>query len=120
MVLKITYKGQSIVLGGDATSDETWLNIKENIDIPKISVLNASHHGRKSGYFGPAVKKMSPWLTITSVADKNHDATQNYRRYSDYTVSLRDAKDIKITIGDDGILYYPKHLKEHWKPQTSN
>lgn len=120
MVLKITYKNRSIVLGGDATADETWLDIMGHIEIPKIDVLKASHHGRRSGYHGPAVKKMSPWLTITSVTEKAHDATRNYRRYSDYTVSLRNAKDIRIKIDDDGTLYYPPHLEEHWKPKLTD
>ncbi len=120
MVLKISYMGNSIVLGGDATAEETWPDIMDNISLPKIQVLKASHHGRKSGYYGPAVKEMAPWLTITSVTEKAHDATRNYRRYSEHTVSLRDAKDIKITIEDDGMLYYPSHIEEHWKPKTEN
>ena len=120
MVLMISYKGRNIILGGDATSEETWPDIRENIAIPNIDVLKASHHGRKSGYYGPAVKDMSPWLTITSVTEKAHDATQNYRRYSDYTVSLRDTKDIKITIKDDGVLEYPAHLEDHWKPKLDS
>ena len=78
-------------------------------------VLKGSHHGRKSGYYGPAVKAMAPWLTITSVADAEHDATENYRRYSEYTVSLRKAGDILITIADDGTLYYPRGIETHWK-----
>ena len=117
MVLKISYKGRSLVLGGDATAEETWLDIEKYIDLPKIDVLKASHHGRKSGYYGPAIKKMSPWLTITSVSEKAYDATQNYRRYSDHTVSLRDTQDIKITIDDDGTLYYPPKIESHWKPK---
>jgi len=120
MVSKITYKGHSIVIGGDATAEETWPDIIENITLPKISVLKASHHGRKSGYYGPAVKQMSPWLTITSVTEKAQDATRNYRRYSEYTVSLRDSKDIRIKIDDDGTLYYPPHLEDRWKPQITD
>lgn len=115
MVLKVSYKGRSIVLGGDATADETWPEIEKYINLPKIDVLRASHHGRKSGYYGAAIKKMSPWLTITSVTEKAHDATQNYQRYSDHTVSLRDTQDIKIIIDDDGTLYYPPKLEDHWK-----
>jgi hypothetical protein len=119
MVLKISYKDRSIVLGGDATADETWVDIAEHVTLPKIDVFKASHHGRKSGYYGPAIKRMSPWLTITSVTEKAHDATQSYRRYSDYTVSLRDTKDIKIIIDDDGTLYYPPNLEDHWKSKLS-
>lgn len=118
MVLKIRYAGRSIVLGGDATAEESWPAIFAKRIVDHVDVLKASHHGRKSGYYGPAVKTMSPWLTITSVADAEHDATENYRRYSRYTVSLRKAGDIKITIADDGTLYYPKLIERHWKPET--
>lgn len=63
---------------------------------------------------------MSPWLTIPSVTEEAHDATQNYRRYSDYTVSLRDTQDIKIGIDDDGTLYYAPKLENHWRPKLAN
>lgn len=120
MILKISYKGRSIVLGGDATADDTWSAIYPNIDMTGIDVLKASHHGRKTGYYWPAVKEMSPWLTITSVGEAAHDATRNYRRYSTYTVSLRKAGDIKITIYDNGTLYYyPKEIERYWKPQVN-
>lgn len=116
-VLKISYKARSILLGGDATGDETWTTIYPTLDMKGIDVLKASHHGRKTGYYGPAVKEMSPWLTITSVGEAEHDATENYRRYSTYTVSLRKAGDICIEIADDGTLYYPPDLPNHWKPK---
>jgi competence protein ComEC len=119
MVLKITHAGRSIVLGGDATADETWTTIYPQLDLSGVDVLKASHHGRKSGYYGHAVKEMSPWLTITSVGEKEHDATENYRRYSTYTVSLRKAGDIRITIADDGTLVYSPNVAEHWKPQKT-
>lgn len=105
------------MLGGDATADETWAEIYPQIDMKGIDVLKASHHGRKTGYYQPAVQEMSPWLTITSVGEKEHDATENYRRYSQYTVSLRRSGDIRITIEDDGTLVYSSNAKEHWKPK---
>jgi competence protein ComEC len=113
MVLKITYAGRSILLGGDATAAETWPAIYPNIDMTGIDVLKASHHGRNSGYHQPSVKEMSPWLTITSVGQKEHDATEKYRRYSDYTVSMRFTGDIRITIEDDSTLRYPSVLEDH-------
>jgi beta-lactamase superfamily II metal-dependent hydrolase len=119
MVLKISYAGRAMVLGGDATSDESWPAICAADIVGHIDVLKASHHGRKSGYYGPAVKAMSPWLTITSVAEAEHDATESYRRYSQHTVSLRKAGDVRITIADDGTLYYSPNAEEHWKSQTS-
>jgi len=78
-------------------------------------MIKASHHGRKSGYYGPAVKEMSPWLTINLIGEAAHDATKNYRRYSKNTVSLRKTGDIRIEIGDDGTLYYPKKMSNTGK-----
>ena len=115
MIIKLTYKGKSIVLGGDATRDDTWPTIYSGLDMKGISVLKASHHGRKTGFYWPAVKEMSPWLTITSVGEKEHDATDQYRRYSEHTVSLRRCGDLKITIDDNGELWYPRSIEEHWK-----
>lgn len=120
MILKISYKGRSIVLGGDATSEETWESIWPYTTMKDIDVLKASHHGRKSGYYQPAVKEMSPWLTITSVGnEKEHDATENYRRYSEHTVSLRKSGDIRITIEDNGRLIYSPNIQDHWKPKKT-
>ncbi len=117
MVLKISYKGKAIVLGGDATAEETWPTISPITDMQGISVLKASHHGRRSGFYAPAVKEMAPWLTITSVGEKAHDATESYRRYSTHTVSLRDAGDIRITVNDDGTWTYSPNVAQHWKPK---
>lgn len=118
MVMKISYAGRSVLLGGDATAKETWPSIYPNLDMTGIDVLKASHHGRNSGYYWPAIKEMSPWLTIASVGDAEQDATQKYRQYSDYTVSTRFTGDIKITIHDDGRLVYPAVLEDYWKPKT--
>jgi competence protein ComEC len=120
MVLKISYQDRSIVLGGDATSDETWPEIWPVTYMKNIDVFKASHHGRKSGYYMQAVREMSPGLTITSVGnERKHDATENYRRYSDYTVSLRKSGSISITIEDDGSISYSPNIKENWKPKKT-
>jgi len=119
MVLKISHAGRSILFGGDATAADTWPAIYPNLDMTGIDVLKASHHGRKTGYYRPAVKEMQPWLTITSVGEKAYDATEGYRRYSDYTVSLRQAGDITVTIEDGGRLLYSPNIAQHWKPKTT-
>jgi competence protein ComEC len=118
MVLKVTHAGTSILLGGDATTDETWSEIFPSTPMADISILKASHHGRNSGYHQPSVKEMSPWLTITSVGDTQHDATKKYRQYSDYTVSMRKTGDIAVTIKDDGTIVYPDKLTEYWQAKT--
>lgn len=115
MVLKLTHAGRSILLGGDATGADSWPTIYPHIDMTGVDVLKASHHGRNSGYHQPSVKEMSPWLTVASVGAKDHDATDMYRQYSDYTVSMRFTGDIRITIQDDGTLVYPGILEHHWK-----
>jgi competence protein ComEC len=120
MVLRLSYKGRSVVIGGDATAEESWPDIYQSIDLTGVDVLKASHHGRKSGYHRESVKAMSPWLTITSVGDRNHDATDSYRRYSDYTVSLRKSGDIRITIQDDGKLLYSANIEEVWKEKIKS
>ncbi len=119
MIIKVSYMGRSILFGGDATRDQTWPAIYPELDMKGIDVLKASHHGRKTGCYGPAVKEMSPWLTITSVGEAEHDATDTYRRYSEHTVSLRKCGDIKITIDDTGKLLYSPNIEAHWKPRKT-
>lgn len=52
--------------------------------MPKIHLLKASHHGRKSGYCWQAVKAMSPDYTVVSVGKllKKDDAFASYEKYS--------------------------------------
>jgi hypothetical protein len=53
------------------------------------------------------------------VGSVEHDATDGYRQYSQHTVSLRRAGNIWIKIDDNGDLYYPKAIEEHWKGKTT-
>ncbi len=90
-VLLIHYGNCKIVLGGDAGTD-TWQYLATNYehDLADITILKASHHGRSNGYYQPAVEIMSPEYTIVSVGKKPEtDASNNYRRYSDYVYSTR-------------------------------
>ncbi len=119
MVIKVSHAGRSFLLGGDATGGETWPAIFQHLDMTGIDVLKASHHGRNSGYYWPAVKEMAPWLTITSVGAVEHDATQKYRQYSEHTVSTRFTGDVRITVHDDGRLTYPGILEDHWKSRKA-
>lgn len=118
MILKVSYAGRSIVLGGDAT-EETWSQIYMSTAMTGITVLKASHHGRESGFHGLSVQEMAPWLTITSVGDKAHDATGRYRKHSAHTVSLRKSGDLRIEIREDGTVYYPESLEAHWLSQAA-
>ena len=112
-VLLIKYGGRKFIFGGDAEI-ETWEYIVENYgdEIKDVTVLDASHHGRKSGYYQPAVKLMNPIYTIVSVGKKpSTDASNSYRQYSKYVWSTRYKGNIKFEINSDGSGTY-KHQYE--------
>jgi beta-lactamase superfamily II metal-dependent hydrolase len=75
----------NIVIGGDAT-EEMWDGLFRawGGKVPKVHLLKASHHGRKSGYHREMVKAMNPDVTILSVGElkAKDDATASYERYS--------------------------------------
>jgi len=103
-VLLIKYGGRKIILGGDAEK-ETWEYILENYEeeIKDVTILDASHHGRNSGYHQPSVKVMNPIYTVVSVGKKpSTDASNKYRQYSDNVWSTRFKGNIVFTIEKDG------------------
>lgn len=85
-VLLIIYGACTILLGGDAPT-EIWKAIYEALEgkLPKINLLKAPHHGRKTGYYWPAIKAMSPDYTVVSVGKlrKKDDAFASYEKYSE-------------------------------------
>lgn len=90
-VLLIQYGHSKIILGGDA-EEATWKYIVENFAdaIKDVHLLKASHHGRDSGYYQPAVELMNPVYTAVSVGKKpDTDASNKYRQYCDHVVSTR-------------------------------
>jgi len=87
-LLHIQFGQCSIVLGGDVT-EQNWEtlykgNKSRGLSFPKVNLLKASHHGRKSGYHMKAVREMNPDLTIMSVGElkAKDDATASYEQYS--------------------------------------
>jgi hypothetical protein len=74
-----------IVLGGD-TDEATWKKLYDRYqgNLPKIQLLKASHHGRKSGYHMPSARAMNPDLTVVSVGElkDKHDAAASYEKFS--------------------------------------
>lgn len=85
-VLLITHGDSHIILGGDADTDNAWPDIYQCVSDSAwstVELLKASHHGRKTGYYQPAAKAMSPKHTIVSVGKKPEtDASQLYAQYS--------------------------------------
>jgi len=98
-VLCLIANGWKIILGGDAESD-VWKSIHEEYgDSLKCDILKASHHGRDSGYYHPAVKAMAPTYTIVSVGKKpSTDASNKYRSYSENVWSTRWRGNIVMNI----------------------
>lgn len=98
-VLYLVANGKRIILGGDAEAD-VWKSIHgyygSNL---KCDILKASHHGRDSGYYQPAVAAMKPEYTIVSVGKKpSTDASNKYRTYCQNVWSTRWKGDIVVNI----------------------
>lgn len=102
-VLWFEYAGIKVVFGGDAT-EAVWESIHNKYGKNlKCNILKASHHGRDSGYYQPAVEAMSPDYTIVSVGKKpESDASNKYRNYCDNVWSTRWKGNIRLEIYDDG------------------
>lgn len=114
-VILIVYGKHKIVLGGDAEED-TWrfIDVKYPELIKNVTILKASHHGRNSGYYQPAVKRMNPEYTIVSVGKKpKTDATNKYKQYSTHVWSTRWKGNIRFELNLDGTgTYHTQHAKD--------
>ena len=104
-LLRIQFGKSDVVLGGDATI-ETWEALyKHYKGLPKIGLLKASHHGRKSGYHRESIDAMNPDLTIVSVGElkAKDDAYASYERFSRVgCYSTLDHGDIIARCYEDG------------------
>lgn len=114
-VLLIKYGTTKIVLGGDAEKS-TWKHITETYPdaIRNVTLLKASHHGRDSGYYQPAVSLMKPRVTVVSVGKKpSTDASKNYDYYSGMVMSTRWWGNIRYELDAmGGGNYYPEHNRD--------
>jgi competence protein ComEC len=85
-ILQITVGKCNILLGGDAPI-RAWESLYEGNKktLPKINLLKAPHHGRKSGYHMESVKAMNSDITVVSVGElkAKDDASASYERFSD-------------------------------------
>lgn len=103
-VLLLEYGGRKFVFGGDAEK-ETWEYIVDNYaeEISGVTVLDASHHGRDSGYYEPALELMKPTYVVVSVGKKpSTDASNKYKKHSENVWSTRWKGNITFTINLDG------------------
>lgn len=102
-VLQYQVANRRIIFGGDA-EQSGWESIHNHYGSNlKCDVLKASHHGRDTGYYQPAVKDMSPTVAIVSVGKKPEtDASQKYAQYCQEVASTRWYGDITLEIDGQG------------------
>jgi hypothetical protein len=112
-IILIQYGKCNILLGGDAEIP-TWERIYEafNGRYPKVHLLKAPHHGRKSGYHWQSVKAMAPDYTVVSVGElkKKDDAFASYEKWSEKgCYSTRFEGDITARCWEDGDVWLYDH-----------
>jgi hypothetical protein len=64
-VLRISHAGRSILIPGDIEETGWRRLLDRGIDL-RADVLVASHHGRRSGYFEPAIRAIAPSYVVVS------------------------------------------------------
>lgn len=102
-VVALDYGGRRIVLGGDAEAT-AWQHMVDRYG-QSLScwVLKASHHGRASGYHGPALDMLAPANVIVSVGKKpDTDAHAKYKRRGADVRSTRRHGTIVLSVLPDG------------------
>ncbi len=122
-VLALKEHGRTVVFGGDAginTWDDIYAGFGKNL---KCDVLKASHHGRESGYHEEAVAAMNPGLTVVSVGKKpDTDASDSYRKHSNYVWSTRWKGDITVRIDPTGYMQATSRCDDkpiEWKQRAA-
>jgi beta-lactamase superfamily II metal-dependent hydrolase len=103
-VIRIRYAGRSIILPGDA-EEQAWKSMLSELDPGWLAcdILKAAHHGRKNGFYQPAVEAMNPKIVICSVGKKpDTDASADYGRIADKVLSTRFNGTMQVTIWADG------------------
>jgi competence protein ComEC len=113
-VVKISYGGRSVILPGDA-EEASWKSMLDALSVNTLAcdILKAAHHGRKSGYYQPAVEAMDPQIVICSVGKKpDTDASTEYARVAGSVLSTRYCGTIKVTMWSDGEVWVENHNGE--------
>jgi beta-lactamase superfamily II metal-dependent hydrolase len=102
-VLRLSYAGTRILLTGDV-EEEAWDDIvavygqRLNSD-----VLQASHHGRDSGYHLKALQLIAPQVVIVSVGRKpDTDASRKYSAQGSKVWSTRRYGTITLEVANNG------------------
>ena len=104
-VLKVSYAGCSVLLGGDA-SIKAWDDILESCgaEALKADVLLAPHHGSKTSFHKDAMEAVAPSLVIVSVERGQDYAYDEYRRLASRPTVLATKRvgNVIVKITKDG------------------
>ncbi len=113
-VIKVKYGGRSVILPGDA-EESAWKSMLADLGADSLAcdILKAAHHGRKSGFYQPAVEAMNPAVVVCSVGKKpDTDASGDYARIAENVLSTRYCGTIKVKIWSDGEVWVDNHKGE--------
>jgi competence protein ComEC len=102
-VLRFRHANRTVLLTGDVEED-AWTDLETvYINSLKSDFLQASHHGRDSGFHASSLKLIAPRVVVVSVGRKpSTDAHAKYKAICNNVWSTRYYGDITLQIADDG------------------
>jgi beta-lactamase superfamily II metal-dependent hydrolase len=102
-VLRLRHANRTVLLTGDI-EEEAWRDLEAHYKGSlKSDYLQASHHGRDSGFHESSLKLIDPMVVIVSVGRKPPtDAHSKYKAVCSQVWSTRYYGDIALHIADDG------------------
>jgi competence protein ComEC len=102
-VLRVRHANRSVLLTGDI-EEEAWADLETVYrGSLKADFLQASHHGRDSGFHDSSLKLIAPRVVIVSVGRKPEtDAHSKYKAVCKHVWSTRYYGNITLKIADDG------------------
>ena len=102
-VLRVSHAGRSVLLTGDVEAS-TWNELERYYGPAlKNDVLQASHHGRDTGYHLNSLKLINPSTIVVSVGRKPEtDASRKYRAQCPRIFSTRYYGNLTLLIDDYG------------------
>jgi competence protein ComEC len=102
-VLRVRHANQTVLLTGDI-EEEVWTDLEALYrGSLKSDFLQASHHGRDSGFHASSLRLIAPKVVVVSVGRKpSTDAHAKYKAVCSNVWSTRYYGDITLQIADDG------------------
>ncbi len=112
LVIKMRYKNRSMLFTGDI---ETYGEDKINVNI-KADILKVAHHGSSTSTSEDFLKKVSPNISIISVAKKNmyghpnENVVERLKRFSNLYMT-KDSGEINIRIYKNSRIFIKERIK---------